>query len=373
MALSLLFLLLGLSPAVESVEATGNSIVGASVIHGHYFDLIGRDMGVLRDFESACDRAVSGCGEIFDIPESFPQRIRIVLSESALPLIGLSSAGAVILQVHPALSPEDRLQWVIRALLTRYGRWQGVEASPPLWLVRACRVEVELKGNMTYSILLKRRLSLWEVPTLRERLGSYDLHAEPGWDYLIYQFIKSGGLDQRSMKRRLLQFWKNAYDWSQLTAFFDITYPDMNPAELSLLWATFVSEFLAENGHGFLPEGDSLRALERISTLEVMRRKQLEKIGPDLWFLYRRDEQLLSLMAAKKSDLSELVLGVHPYYYNACLSLGDLLEAVFRNDLKGFRKAAQQYKQDVVDARQLGYETDGVIDQLQKGGGRGAG
>ena len=363
MALSLLFSLLGWLPAVGLAETSGSPTTGDHIIHGNYFDLVGRDMGVLRDFEFACDQSVSGCREIFNLPESFPQRIRIVLSDNTLPLIGRSTAGAVILQVHPDLSADDRLTWVIRALLTRYGRWQGVEAPPPLWLVRACRIRIELKRNMAYEILLKRRLSQTEVPTLRQRLGSYDLHAEPGWDYLVYKFIESGGLDQRSLRMRLLQFWKNAYDWSQLTAFFYNTYPDMNPAELRLLWRTYVSEFLAEDVFAFFSEEHSLRVLERISTLEIMRWNQLEKIAPDLWFLYRRDEQLLSLMAANKSGLSELVLRVHPYYYNACLSLNDLLEAVFRNDLKGFRQAVHQYQQDVLNARQLGYETNRVIDR----------
>lgn len=211
-----------------------------------------------------------------------------------------------------------------------------------------------------------------EVPTLRQRIGSYDLRATPGWDYLVYKFIESGGLDQRSLRVRLLQFWNNAYDWSQLAAFFETTYPGMNPAELSLLWGTYVSEFLAAGSSGFLSEEDSLRTLERISTLEIVRSDQLEKIAADFWFLYRRDDRILSLIDARKSQLSELALRVHPYYYNACHSLNGMLEAVFRDDLKGFQQSANQFKQDVLDARQLSYETDRVIDRLQKGGAGGA-
>ncbi len=323
-------------------------------------------MDVLRNFESACDQAVSGCAGIFELPESFPQRIRIVVSGNAVPLIGRSTAGAVTLQAHPDMTDDDRMTWVMRALLTRYGRWQGVDLPPPLWLIRACRVQIEFQQNPAFKILLKRRLSQTEVPTLRQRIGSYDLRAAPGWDYLVYKFIESGGLDQRSLRLRLLQFWKNAYDWSQLAAFFETTYPGMNPAELSLLWGTYVSEFLAGDSSGFFSEEKSLRTLERISTLEIKRNDQLEEIAADLWFLYRRDDRVLSLMDARKSQLAELVLRVHPYYYNACHSLNGMLEAVFRDDLKGFQQLADQFKQDVLDARQLSHETDRVIDRLGK-------
>lgn len=351
---------------VERDGAFGKPAGGSHFIQTSYFDLAGRDMDVLRNFESACDRAVSGCAEIFELPESFPQRIRIVVSGNAVPLIGRSAAGAVTLQAHPDLPDDDRVTWVMRALLTRYGRWQGVDLPPPLWLIRACRVQSEFQQNPAFKILLRRRLSRTEVPTLRQRIGSYDLRATPGWDYLVYKFIESGGLDRRSLRARLLQFWKNAYDWSQLAAFFETTYPGMNPAELSLLWGTYVSEFLAGDPSGFLSEEESLRTLERISTLEIKRNDQLEKIAADLWFLYRRDDRILLLIDARKSQLSELVLRVHPYYYNACHSLNGTLEAVFRDDLKGFQQSANQFKQDVLDARQLSYETDRVIDRLQR-------
>ena len=45
-----------------------------------------------------------------------------------------------------------------------------------------------------------------------------------------------------------------------------------------------------------------------------------------------------------------------------------MLEAVFRDDLKGFQQSANQFKQDVLDARQLSYETDRVIDRLRREG-----
>ena len=368
----LLIFFLGCLLTVERDGAFGNPMGGPHIIQTSYFDLVGTDMNVLRNFESICDRAVSGCAEIFELPESFPQRIRIVVSGNAVPLIGRSTAGGVTLQANPDLTEDDRVTWVMRALLTRYGRWQGVDLPPPLWLIRACQVQSEFQQNPAFKILLQRRLSQTKVPTLRQRIGSYDLRATPGWDYLVYKFIESGGLDQRSLRVRLLQFWNNAYDWSQLAAFFETTYPGMNPAELSLLWGTYVSEFLAAGSSGFLSEEDSLRTLERISALEIVRSDQLEKIAADFWFLYRRDDRILSLIDARKSQLSELALRVHPYYYNACHSLNGMLEAVFRDDLKGFQQSANQFKQDVLDARQLSYETDRVIDRLQKGGAGGA-
>ena len=352
--------------SVEPNGAWGNPAGGPHIIHSRYFVLFGRDMDILRKFESACDRSVGGCGEIFDLPESFPQRIRIVVSDNAVPHIVRSTAGAVILQVNSDLTDDERVIWVIRALLTRYGGWQGVDVPPPYWLIRACQVQIEFQRNPAFRILLQRRLSQREVPVLRERVGSFDLHTEPGWDYLVYKFVESGGLDQPSLRLRLLQFWKNAYDWSQFTAFFETTYPGMNPAELGLLWRTHVSEFLARDSIGSLSEEDSLSALDRLSMLEIRRNNQLEKIAADLWFLFRRDDKILSLMTARNTHLSQLVLRVHPYYFNAFHSLHGMFEAVFRDDLKGFQQAANQFKQDVLDARQLGYETDGVMGRLQR-------
>lgn len=364
------FLVLFFLPAwllsVEPDGAFGNPAHGSHILQSGYFVLFGRDMGALRIFESACDRSVDACEEIFQLPESLPQRIRVHISEDADPHISRSTAGAVILQVNPDLTDDDRVTWAIRALLTLYGRWQGVGVPPPLWLIRACRVQIEFQQNPAFRILLQRRLSQTKVPTLRERFGSHEFLAEPGWDYLIYKFIESGGLDPSSLRLRLLQFWKNAYDWSQFTAFFETDYPGMNPAELGLLWRTYVSEFLALDTMGFLSEEDSLRALDRISLLELRRNNRLVKIPADLWFLFRRDEKILSLIATRNTNLSQLILRVHPYYFNALHSLKGMFEAVSGNDLKEFQQAAEQFRQDVLDAQQLGFETDRVIGRLQK-------
>ena len=364
--ISVISLCIPLFLAALPVWICGKPIGQVHLIQSGYFDLIGKDMGVLRNIETACDRSVSGCREIFDLPQSFPRKIRIVVSDNAEVQIRRSAAGAVSLILNPGLTDNDLVTWVIRALLTRYGHWNGVDAPPPLWLVRACRMQIEIGNNAAFNLLLNQRLSPLEVPSLGQCVGSYDLNSEPGWDYLVYKFIESGGLDKSTFRLRILQFWKNGYDWSQLTAFFERTFPRMNPAELSLLWGTFVSEFRADDPSGFKSENESLHALERISTIEIRRNNRLEKVHADLWFLYRKDDEILSLIELRKSDMAKLILRVHPYYYNTCHSLNGVVESVMKDDLKGFQQAANQFKQDMLDAQQLSYEADRLIDRLQR-------
>ena len=107
------FLVLFFLPAwllsVEPDGAFGNPAHGSHILQSGYFVLFGRDMGALRIFESACDRSVDACEEIFQLPESLPQRIRVHISEDADPHISRSTAGAVILQVNPDLTDDDRV------------------------------------------------------------------------------------------------------------------------------------------------------------------------------------------------------------------------------------------------------------------------
>ena len=214
------------------------------------------------------------------------------------------------------------------------------------------------------TTLLLRGLQGQEIPSLAQRIQTYDRTAESAWDFLIYRFLESGGLSFEVFKQRLEQFLENGYDWTQLNQFFVPRYADLNGAELELLWKTFVGETLASESAVCLSEDASLAALESISKIEVLKNKGLQVLTPDFWYLYRSDPIAMQLFNKKQVELEVLALSIHPYYFNACHSLDRLFFTMNAEDLEGYRVGARQWTQDMLDAQQLTFETDRLLGKI---------
>ena len=122
---------------------------------------------------------------------------------------------------------------------------------------------------------------------LAQKIHSYDRTTDIGWDFFIFRFLESGGLEKETFQNRLLQFWSNGYDWTQLHQFFSPSFSDLNGAELELLWKTFIDETVSIESAVCWTELDSLNALENLAKMEDMQNNQLKLLSLDTWFLYR--------------------------------------------------------------------------------------
>lgn len=133
---------------------------------------------------------------------------------------------------------------------------------------------------------------------------------------------------------------------------------------MELLWKTFCSESLYTDSSVCLSEAESLNSLERIARLEILKNRELAALNTDVWFLHRSDPVALREFSKKQSELEILAVSIHPYYFNACHSLDRIFLAIESNDLEGFRTAARQFCQDMLDAQQLSFETDKLMERL---------
>ena len=328
------------------------------------FDFVGRDLDELRELERLSSQVIDGCEVCLDWPETFPHRILVQVSDEGIPQVSRSSVGSVSLKLVQGSKQELQLEWLIRAVLSRFGTWKGIENPPPLWLVNSVLMTGTVEANPQVRTLLLRRLSGQRVPSLAERIQSYDRTTDIGWDYFLYQFLESGGLEPGLFKRRLEQFWENGYDWSQLVVFFRPKYDDLNAAELELLWRTFLGEAFASVPERFLSETDSAAALMSLAKIEVLLNRQPEIITPDTWYLYRNEAVARSRLAEIHRELEVTAVSIHPYYFNACHSLNQVLLAVLESDLSQYQESVRRWNQDMLDAQQLSYETDRLLEKL---------
>ena len=72
----------------------------------------------------------------------------------------------------------------------------------------------------------------------------------------------------------------------------------------------------------------------------------------------------MQLFNKKQVELEVLALSIHPYYFNACHSLDRLFFTMNAEDLEGYRVAARQWTQDMLDAQQLTFETDRLLGKI---------
>jgi hypothetical protein len=134
---------------------------------------------------------------------------------------------------------------------------------------------------------------------------------------------------------------------------------------LELLWRTFVGETLSTDPGACLSEVASLKALGKLSKVEVLKNNQLRVLTPDTWFLYRNDSLALQLFGKNQSELEVLAISIHTYYFNACHSLVQVFLTLEHDDLDGYRDAARQWSQDMLDAQQLSFETDRLLKRVR--------
>ena len=270
----------------------------------------------------------------------------------------------VRVELNLSSSEEINSEWILRGLLTHFGAWKGIDVGPPEWLIQAIRIRGAIHYKPQVHILMLRQLQGELLPSLAEQIQNSRERRLPAWGYLIYQFIESGGLEEKQFKQRLEQYWRNGYDWTQLSLFFEQRYPGLNGAELELLWKTFVSETLYSESGVCLSETDSLKSLERLSRLEILKNREADVLNQDEWFLHRDDPVALQAFSKKQTELEILAVSIHPYYFNACHSLDRLFLAIENDDLDAFRTAARRFNQDMLDAQQLSFETDRLLEKL---------
>lgn len=333
-------------------------------IQNRYIDFFGSDLRHLHSLELNSREIVEGCRLSLDWPDEFPRSLTVIVEETGLSRVKKGTGGTVSIELNSKSDVEVQAEWLARGLLAHYGTWKGIASPPPEWLSQAVQIRGAIWNRPQVRVLLFRALRDRDVPSLTQCIQSLDRSLHPGWGYLLHEFLESGGLESAVFKRRLEQFWRNGYVWTQASEFFTARYPNLNAAELELLWKTFVSEALSRESGVCLSESESLATLERIAQFEIVKHGNPELLNQDVWFLHRKDPLAVQAFYRKQSELEVLAVSIHPYYFNACHSLDRVLLAIEIDDLAAYKLAAQQFSQDMLDAQQLSYETDRFLEKL---------
>ncbi len=255
-------------------------------------------------------------------------------------------------------------KWILEAYLARWAKWTGISKNPPSWLLAG--LEMRLKVKQVPAIAKVIVLQLKEgsyVPSL-STLISNNSGISGNWYYLLLKFLKEGGLSNELYQSRLQQYWKTGYDWTQLAVFFEKRYSKLNASELDLLWRTFVSEELNMLNDRFFNELDSLGLMRKFAEIAVSLQGEEKIILADEWFLYQNEPWVIQNLKKKQNELKVIVLRIHPFFYNACHSLNLQISAILGHDLESFRGNARQFHQDMLDAEQLMYESDLLLERV---------
>ena len=98
--------------------------------------------------------------------------------------------------------------------------------------------------------------------------------------------------------------------------------------------------------------------------MEVLENVQTKLLEFDSWYLYRLNPAIIELLRQKQSELEVLATRIHPYFFNACHSLNEVLLTTLESDLSGYQDAVRKWSQDLLDGQQLTYETERLLNAL---------
>ena len=133
---------------------------------------------------------------------------------------------------------------------------------------------------------------------------------------------------------------------------------------MELLWRTFVSETTSSESAICLSENESIQELEALARMEVLENGQTKLLEFDTWYLHRLNPVIIKLLRQKQSELEVLATRIHPYFFNACHSLNEVLLTTLESDLSGYQDAVRKWSQDLLDGQQLTYETERLLNAL---------
>ena len=90
---------------------------------------------------------------------------------------------------------------MVRGLLAHFAAWKGIRTTPPDWLIRSIRLRGAIRYKPQVRVLLLRQLQQKPPPPLSEIIQGNDRSWHVGWNYLIYQFLESGGLEKNNSNK----------------------------------------------------------------------------------------------------------------------------------------------------------------------------
>jgi len=272
--------------------------------------------------------------------------------------------GSALLLLNASMPRRQRLEILARALFQRYQRWLGNtnhEGSAE-WLLRGWLWQVlnEVKKDPWPDAIPDR------LPCIADILGGNLGDNEERWIRCLMDFVNTSS----SNRKKKLQFWHlcitKGASVHEMTILFEGFDPRLNEAELELLWQAYAVGAALDQVEGvFLSCEKTRKTLTNLMRIVDVEHGREVLLDMNALYLQRQepsvDFQLRRQLEQLRCDLGSL----HPYFFNAGISLGRVYESILSNNLTDFRIAVQQLNEDMQAGDNLVKTSDSLIEEYE--------
>ncbi len=370
--------LLVLAPLLAGAE-TGTRERPLSSVRSQYFEVVAPD-GLSADYAAGvCQRLVEVTRPWLRLPVSFPNRVLVHLEpagryrheEPFHTSVEVAGNVSVIVRWDAAARLDDLERAVSQAFLARVASWNRApdgELEVPLWLEAALHRSIRAAGNPSYVDGMARTMrdrGPMPLPVILQRGRD-----EPLDEYFVtnaYWLLRH--LQQHSRRSDRLhnlaiRLVSGGDPERSLLATFGSEFEGMEGAQL--WWAVGVHDRIrrrAVTQNHFFDSRQLVRSMKRFTY-----RKEEEEVRlrvEDLWEY--RDEPVVRAELIRRMELMNYEMrAVHPFHFNAVLSLGRLMATTYDGDEATFRQLVADFRDDFREAELLFRETEEALDRMEE-------
>ncbi len=371
--------LLLIVPLLTAAES-GQGAVILSTLRTPHFEVVAYDL-VSAEFASrSSHRLVESTRQWLRLPAGSPaSRIRVELRPGHLyrwpepfrTQIELSGGVSLVVRWDAETELEDLQRALARALLLRVAVWHGVaneEMSVPVWLEAALQRSIQAAGNPSYVDSMARMLreqgpiSL-DALLLAEEDEDFDRRFADN-AYWFLRHLEHQGRGSDRTHNFVIRLLRGQEPRSALMATFGPVIS--GDEQMDLWWRVGALDRLQRRALTQSHFRDSQQVLRSFYSFSFQREGDEVRLPIDELWEHRREPLLREELAYRIQRINLEVRTIHPYHFNAVLSLGQAMVALSEDNEAVFREAVDLFRQDYRQAQRLFAETEAALDQLEE-------
>ena len=370
-------LFIALLPAAAD---TGQGVGALSTVRTPYFQVVAPDTVSAEFTGRACERLVASTRRWLRLPIGFiGNRIQVELRpahryrfpEPFHIRLELTGGVSVIVRWDADTELENLERALARAFLMRVAVWHGISddrITVPAWLEAALQRSLRAAGNPSYADALARSLRdegplPLEVLLAPEGMEALDRRFADN-AYWLLRHLEHQGRDSDRTHNLVIRLLGGGEPEAALMATFGSMISKEGPAQL--WWAVGAYDRLQRQAATQSHFRDSQNVL-RSFYLFFYRKDGWEiRLPVDELWEYRHEPLVRADLAQRVQRMNWELRTIHPFHYNAVLSLGRAMIALTDGNEDAFRESVSLFREDYADARRLFDETEEALDRLEE-------
>ena len=377
-----IFLLTGLlliTPLLAAAE-TGQGMGVLSTFRTPYFQVVAPDTLSAEFAGRTCERLVSRTRGWLRLPIGFTgSRIQVELrpahryhvSEPFYTRLELTGSVGVVVRWGADTELEDLERALARAFLMRVAVWHGISddrITVPAWLETALQRSLRAAGNPSYGDALARSLRddgpiPLEVLLAAEGEETLDRRFADNAFWLLRHLEHQGRNSDRT-HNLVIRLLGGGEPESALMATFGSMISEEGHAQL--WWAVGAHDRLQRQAATQSDFRDSHKVLRSFYLFSYSKDGREIRFPVDELWEYRNEPLVRAELAQRVQRINWELRTIHPFHYNAVLSLGQAMIALADGDEEAFRESVALFREDYEDARRLFDETEDALDRLEE-------